>query len=662
MQREARKGRQAGRVAVDWLTCGAGDTSGCTGVQIESFGRCWAHLSPEELRQALSSLAPGKNLDLRGTILDGRLLGQILRAFRDPHSRELLIGDASFENTRINGEVSFEDAVFNGNARFLETEFGGTAHFYGAEFKADAWFNHTNFRGYVDFGHARFTLTSFKDVKFHDVAEFEDVIFTKRTEFNRAEFRGRGNFPRTQFHHEARFYDVKFNAGAWFGNGEFQGSAGFSGAVFAMEADFHMTRFGSDSSFGAKFDGEALFTDASFSGKADFSEASFNGFAWFNKARFGADVAFVTAKTGAGISFRDVTFAGHARFDEFKAEGWVIVGPSAVGGELWLDGFEAGGIVEVTAAANQVKCANAKFNDQVKLSLVGGDLWLVDSVFAAPATIESSLRKVGRAGPEPGETPVRVRLRSLRGTDAEHLTLTDVDLSRCVLSGLRRPEQLRLEGRCVFAPTPRSLYWWRGMLRILYWRWGIVPWRWTTREALFEEHLWRASRASPGPHGGWARRTEDSGEVTPERLEVLYRQLRAVLEVARNEPGAADFYYGEMEMRRRAARNRSERWLLNGYWLVSGYGLRGSRALAGLVGLILSAALVLQLTGFPGPVPGYLYCALYAAGSVLSLSLASGHLPAVLTAWGDVIRIVLRVGGPVLLGLAALAVRGRVKR
>lgn len=90
--------------------------------------------------------------------------------------------------------------------------------------------------------------------------------------------------------------------------------------------------------------------------------------------------------------------------------------------------------------------------------------------------------------------------------------------------------------------------------------------------------------------------------------------------------------------------------------------MRGSRALLSLIALVLSAALVLQYTGFTGAVPGYRYCALYAAGSVLSLSLANGHLPTVLTAWGDVIRIVLRVGGPVLLGLAALAVRGRVKR
>jgi Pentapeptide repeats (9 copies) len=473
-------------------------------------------------------------------------------------------------------------------------------------------------------------------------------------------------FPRTQFIGQAVFDGVNFNAGADFEHGKFSRSAHFNDTTFAIEADFRSTEFGSDeeardslfsidSSFGgATFDCDAWFTDSTFSGKADFSEASFNGETWFSKAHFGADVAFEKAKIAKSASFADVTFAGNAWFDEVKAEGWVIVGPSAVDGELGLYGFEAGGDVVVTVGADQVKCTNAKFNDRAWLSLVG-DLWLVDSVFAAPATIESSLRPVAGTGPGAGETPVRVRLQSLRGTDAEHLTLTDADLSRCVLSGLRRPEQLRLGGRCVFAPTPRGLYW----------RWRIMPWRWTAREALFEEHLWRSSQAAPGPHGGWAHPepgTEDGGEATPERLEVLYRQLRASLEVASNEPGAADFYYGEMEMRRRTARRRSERWLLNGYWLVSGYGLRASRALLSLAALVFSAALVLQHTGFPGPVPGFLYCALYAAGSVVSLSLASGHLPAVLTAWGDVIRIVLRIGGPVLLGLAALAVRGRVKR
>jgi len=47
---------------------------------------------------------------------------------------------------------------------------------------------------------------------------------------------------------------------------------------------------------------------------------------------------------------------------------------------------------------------------------------------------------------------------------------------------------------------------------------------------------------------------------------------------------------------------------------------------------------------------------------VVSLDVVIRHVPGTLTDWGDELRLVLRVGGPVLLGLAALAVRGRVKR
>ncbi len=452
------------------------------------------------------------------------------------------------------------------------------------------------------------------------------------------------------------FERVRFRGVASFQHGRFRDVAGFGGARFALHADFIDAQFGDDSSFGgAKFGGDAWFSDCVFSGEADFSEARFNGGAWFDRTEFKVKVSFEDAKVKADALFNNVDFNGDAKFNSVEVKGATVFRHSTFGSELQLDDFTASGTVEVVAAANLVKCARAKFDNQVSLSLVGGDLWITDSEFAAPATIESAVRQLPGARPEAGAELVRVRVRSLGGTDAEHLTLTDADLSRGLLSGLRRPEQLRLGGRCTFAPTPHGLYR----------RWKIVPWRWTGREALFEEHLWRGSQAAPGPHDGWAHLdpgTENSRGATPERLEVLYRQLRASLEVARNEPGAADFYYGEMEMRRRAARNRSERWLLNGYWLVSGYGLRAVRALVGLAVLILSAALVLQYIGFQGYVPGYLDCVLYAAGSVVSLSLASGHLPAMMTSWGDVIHIVLRVGGPVLLGLAALAVRGRVKR
>lgn len=51
---------------------------------------------------------------------------------------------------------------------------------------------------------------------------------------------------------------------------------------------------------------------------------------------------------------------------------------------------------------------------------------------------------------------------------------------------------------------------------------------------LGSEHLWRASNAAPGPRDDWARLpdddAEDIGTSNPERLEVLYRQLRTVFE------------------------------------------------------------------------------------------------------------------------------------
>ncbi|MEC4576266.1 hypothetical protein [Streptomyces virginiae] len=54
---------------------------------------------------------------------------------------------------------------------------------------------------------------------------------------------------------------------------------------------------------------------------------------------------------------------------------------------------------------------------------------------------------------------------------------------------------------------------------------------------------------------------------------------------ARNEPDAADFCYGEMEMRRHDGdRPHSERLLLTLYWALSGCGLRAPRALAWLLG------------------------------------------------------------------------------
>jgi len=91
---------------------------------------------------------------------------------------------------------------------------------------------------------------------------------------------------------------------------------------------------------------------------------------------------------------------------------------------------------------------------------------------------------------------------------------------------------------------------------------------------------------------GW-RQARNLG---PGAIAALYRALRKGREDAKDEPGAADIYYGEMEMRRHtsgpangresASRGQVDRAVLTVYWLISGYGLRAWRAFTWLAAVI----------------------------------------------------------------------------
>jgi hypothetical protein len=109
-----------------------------------------------------------------------------------------------------------------------------------------------------------------------------------------------------------------------------------------------------------------------------------------------------------------------------------------------------------------------------------------------------------------------------------------------------------------------------------------------------------------------------------------------------------------------ASRGRVERGILTAYWLVSGYGLRAWRAIAALAVVTAVLAVAFHLFGFsvpPRPV-SYWTSLLYAFRATLSLT----DDAVTLTAWGQLLQAVLKLTGPVLLGLTLLALRGRVKR
>ncbi len=187
----------------------------------------------------------------------------------------------------------------------------------------------------------------------------------------------------------------------------------------------------------------------------------------------------------------------------------------------------------------------------------------------------------------------------------------------------------------------------------------------------------------------------------------MHRDLRKGLEDAKNEPGAADFYYGEMEMRRLAARGGkardttdaeqlqpppwAERRLLDAYWAISGYGLRAWRALAALAVLLVASTVLFTQPAFahlpdsppqmtkvdlrtgqisygaaPGTPGGTEVPFSRALEHTVRESIAfarAGSTPLLTTTGaGTALNIALRLLAPILLGLTILAVRARTKR
>jgi uncharacterized protein YjbI with pentapeptide repeats len=474
------------------------------------------------------------------------------------------------------------------------------------------------------------------------------------------------------------------------------GHAQFDSAEFSgKEVDFNAVEFRGPARFtGARFSGDAWFVSARFRGNARFDQAQFSGFALFDGAQFSESALFSYAEFSSEPWFTETEFSKQAEFEgaNFRQAG--RFGPILATSSVILDNvtFEHDVVIEV--ASPMLFCLGTRFAEAATLRLRHTSVVLDGAVFAKPSTIAFAPDAFKRLNvftdedEEPfDESPAaraisgrsaRPSLLSLRGVDVATLTLSELDLSACLFQGAHHLDQLRIEGARPFADTPTG------------WKFGRVGgqgmpvWHWTRRQTLAEEHHWRANRQLPAapsgrPHPqrvGWyspdenliprwvVLRTRQGVErLTPDRLAALYRALRNVQEDSKNEPGAADFYYGEMEMVRLDPQTPwAERVIMWLYWLVSGYGLRGLRALAWLVAVVVGLAVLLQVIGFNGGDPGFRDALIYAAQSTIFIATGNKALTEHVSWAGEVLRIPLRLAGPVLLGLALLSARNRVKR
>ncbi|MEU1784812.1 pentapeptide repeat-containing protein [Streptomyces sparsogenes] len=646
----------------------AADPVGCRGIHVPGHAACLAHLADADRDAYLADLTPGTDIDHRGTPFTGPLLNALLDALRDPATGHARLGTAWFESATFQGDARFWSATFQGHAGFGSATFQSGAWFESATFQSDAGFWSATFQGDAVFESVTFQGDArFWSATFQGDARFESATFQGDTWLGSATFQGDARFELATFQDYTVFESVTFQGDARFWSATFQGYAGFESVTFQGYAGFGSATFQSD---------------------AVFRSATFQSDAWFGSVTFQSDAVFRSATFQGTAVFRSATFQSDAGFRSAVFERWVNLGPLVCAGRVNLSGAVFNGPATLSFATRRLECRRTRWLSTAEVRLRYTAVDFAHAVFEYPLTIAAEANPFvfpdGQSMEEQalaGAPDAMVRMASLRGVDAAHLVLADVDLSGCLLTGTVHLDQVRLEGACSFAEVPPGTHWRRGR-----------PARFTPRRTLAEEHHWRASRAASVR--GWNVAVLGAGPVGPPQLAPVYRALRKALEDSKNEPGAADFYYGEMEMRRhdRTTASRAERGLLHAYWMLSGYGLRALRALGWLAAAMLITLVLLMGFGLPkddpkqeatGTVPP--------GGGKVTFEIEKGDpqnptgnrftgkrfekalnvtLNSVvfrssgqdLTTAGTYIEMTSRLVEPALLALVVLAVRGRIKR
>jgi hypothetical protein len=332
---------------------------------------------------------------------------------------------------------------------------------------------------------------------------------------------------------------------------------------------------------------------------------------------------------------------GHLNFEKAEFENVDDVGP-LVARRLTLDGARFARHAQIGVRVDLLTCVGTRFEDGVTLRVATGVIIAERTVFGAASSIVSSgvggpqmkrdaaweqkLREAGMGGPA---------LVSLRGTDVGNLVVGDIDLSWCLFAGAHRLDQIRFDGDCWWNSPPLK-----------------VPG--TRRTMLAEEIIQFDFYQHPF--------ITDEPFIVLERVTGLYRSLRKALEDGKNEVEAGDFYYGEMQTRRiYHGTPWRDRMILRAYWLLSGYGQRAGRAVAALGVLVAMVIGLLFAVGLPGEV-AWTWARVDQSLRIGMGAVVFREAGQTLTSAGSWTVMVARFAGPVLLALAVLAIRARVKR
>jgi uncharacterized protein YjbI with pentapeptide repeats len=573
--------------------------------------------------------------------------------------RKAHLTDCSFDRAKFGVDIKLPDEEqgihlpdIDSGVYLLDVTFGGKATFSDALFGGPVSVTGSHFESTVSFSGAKFAAaTIFREVQFGQHAYFDDTEFSEDLEVLQCRFEG-----------PALFHNVHFHKNAQLSLNRFVGVA--------------------NAFYGIQFDGDVSFLRSEFVGEIGFFDVAFRRSCSFERVTF-----------ASGIHIDGIVFSGDVRWDRARIDvlqQLTIVAKGAV--SLDYVRFLQG--VHLIICAQRLSLRNAHFEKTSSIGVCGCEILLDSANFTQPTTLyyrldtepphapgEKALQNVSVSGvhdppeSEPTQeeqlTPVRhdesldlstepqfqdharpvPRLLSVRHANVGQLSVINIDLSTCLFEGAQSLDTMTIEGRGLFTTVSGLRY--RLFSTVIPVQW------WTRRQVLAEELIWRLSHRPSIllPPGSII---SSVGGVDASRIAAIYRALRKSRELMKDEPGAADFYYGEMEMRRHSERgNWSERLILFLYWATAGYGLRGSRSLICLVALTLLATMMLITNGFIGTSPAVMTVTLASAAMIGRIGLA-GIPP--MTSLGQAVRLTLEFIGPLLLGLMLLSIRNRLKR
>ena len=398
------------------------------------------------------------------------------------------------------------------------------------------------------------------------------------------------------------------------------------GAVFEGFTSFLFLRCESNMVLAnARFANQASFLGCEVKGDINLENATFEDVVSFNKARC------------RKLDCKSVRFEEGGDLGTFNSDSWTDFRDAVFSGPLTM----------------RLRTHNL---DLRRVTFGGGGTVLVEGPFVAfsgavvqrPLTLART--DLGRSQKDPVQPATRPmpRLGALMSADVTGLTIDGFDLSLTRFVGAHNLDSLRLSGDY--------------QLPISSNRWG------RRRQTISDEHRlrshegeqdWRLAEAPvesepldlPTPPPSRFMPTPKASDVA-----AAYRALRKGKEDARDAAGASDFYVGEMEMRRRAGPDP----LISAYRLVSSYGTNWWRPLLLYVTVIALATVLAheESIGFVAPQTWW---------RTLSFTLAStlyvAHAPEQgLRTGGELLQFLLRLFGPIFIGLSLLALRARVKR